>query len=85
VTEWIPTSLDFLQAVYRNEELPLSVRMRAATAAIPYEHARLAVVAQLHAGWAADLEAMMTRSGKSPVIGIEAKAIAAPAEGDSDS
>jgi hypothetical protein len=31
------TSLEFLQAVVRNNDLPLSVRMRAASIAIQYE------------------------------------------------
>jgi hypothetical protein len=39
-----PTSLEFLQAVYLNEQLPLSVRMRAAIEAAPYEHPRMTAV-----------------------------------------
>jgi hypothetical protein len=42
------TSLDLLRAVYRNPIIPLSVRMRAASIAIQYEHPRLAVVAQIN-------------------------------------
>jgi hypothetical protein len=38
-----PTSLEFLQAVYLNEELPLSVRMRAAIEA-PYEQPKLSAI-----------------------------------------
>jgi hypothetical protein len=43
-----PTSLEFLQAVYLNEQLPLSVRLRAAVEAAPYEHPRLSSVAVGH-------------------------------------
>jgi hypothetical protein len=38
-------SLEFLRAVYCNDKLPLSVRMRAAGMAIPYEFPKLAVTA----------------------------------------
>jgi len=42
------TSLDFLQAVYLNETLPLPVRSRAAIEAAPYEHPKLTAVAVGH-------------------------------------
>ena len=64
------TSLKFLQTIYRNPEVPLPVRMKAAAIAIEYELPRLAVTATVNAGDFADqLERAIDRSRKV----IEAK------------
>ena len=39
------TPLEFLKAVYTNDALPLHARLKAAAAAAPFVHAKLAVVA----------------------------------------
>jgi hypothetical protein len=41
------TSLDFLQAIYRDPTQPIQQRMRAAATAPPFEHPKLAVTAQV--------------------------------------
>jgi hypothetical protein len=60
------TSLDLLQAVYRSSELPLSVRMRAAAMALPYEMPKLAVTAVVEADgdFLQRLERAIARSAK---------------------
>jgi hypothetical protein len=60
-----PSSLDFLRAVYRNNDLPLSVRMRAASIAIHFEHPKLAVIGHVgeDGSFAERLERALTRSG----------------------
>ena len=67
------TSLDLLKAVYRRSDLPLSTRIRAATAALPHEHPKLAVTAVVNEGDFADqLERAVERSRMTM---IEAKPI----------
>jgi hypothetical protein len=58
--------LDFLCAVFRDESMPLSVRMRAAIEAAPFFHPKLAVNAKINAGddFASRLERAILRSGK---------------------
>ena len=41
------TSLDFLRAIYRDGYQPMSRRMRAAIAALPFENPKLAVTASI--------------------------------------
>jgi hypothetical protein len=62
------TPLEFLQTVYCNEGVPLSVRMKAAIEAAPYVHARLSVTANFNSGFGSRMERMMERQGLSPVI-----------------
>jgi hypothetical protein len=50
------TSLTFLQAIYRSADYPLKVRLRAAALALPFEHPRLSLNAQL-TGTATAIEA----------------------------
>src|SRR5262249_6460184 len=60
------TPLEFLQAVYCNEGLPISVRMRAAIEAAPFIHPKLSVTAQIGGeGFAAAMERATRRSAKA--------------------
>ncbi len=54
--------LDFLCAVYRDPGQPMARRMRAAEAALPFTHPKLAVTATLDGGFADRLEAALKRS-----------------------
>src|SRR5262245_13692204 len=64
------TSLTLLQKVYHSAAVPLSTRMRAAIAALPFESPKLAVVATSNGGDFADqLDRAVERSRKM----IEAK------------
>jgi hypothetical protein len=72
-----PTSLDFMQAVYLNESLPLNTRLRAAIEAAPYEHAKQPTALALgywnNESFAAQLDRAIERSQR-PVLLIEGKA-----------
>jgi hypothetical protein len=67
------TSLDLLQAVYRSPNVPLSVRIKCAGLAIPYEFPRLSVVASVNdpEAFAERLERCIQRSGIRPSLMIE--------------
>jgi hypothetical protein len=54
------SSLDLLQAIYRCPDQPLSIRMKAAIAALPFEHPRLGVTAVLDGS--EDLGARLSRA-----------------------
>ena len=63
-----PTPLEFLEAVYLEEEFPITIRLRAATEAAKYRHAQLRAVAIGYMdqnSFAAALERAILRS-KSP-------------------
>jgi hypothetical protein len=63
------TSLKLLQKVYRSPAVALATRMRAATAALPHEHPKLAVTAVVNSGDFADqLEQAIERSRKVSMI-----------------
>ena len=67
------TPLDFFEAVWMNETLPLHTRLRAATEHAKYVHPRLAAVANISEGsFAAMLDAAIERSSR-PLKLIEAK------------
>jgi polysaccharide pyruvyl transferase WcaK-like protein len=64
------TSLKLLQAIYRSPSVALSTRMRAAIAALQFEHPKLAVAVTVNAGDFADqLDKAVERSRRV----IEAK------------
>jgi hypothetical protein len=70
------SSLDLLQAIYRCPDQPLSVRMKAAIAALPYEHPKLAVTAVLDGS--EDLGARLNRAIQRSAKVIELRAADAP-------
>jgi hypothetical protein len=55
------TALQLLQAIYRNPNLPLTVRHRAARDALPYEAPKLAVVANVSESFGDQLEAAIRK------------------------
>jgi len=71
-----PSPLDILEAVYLNEELPLTVRMRAAIESAPYRHPKLSAMA--HAAMTGqDFAAMLDRAIQRTLAGPPPKLIEA--------
>jgi hypothetical protein len=71
-----PSALTFLQAVYRDPDVPLSVRIKCAVEALPYETPKLSATAILSdEDFAQRLERAILRSG---VKTIDAEAVALP-------
>jgi hypothetical protein len=67
----VVTPLEFLEAVYCNENLPLTVRMRAAIEAAPYKHPKLsatAIATTEGASFAAALDRAIERSKSPPPL-----------------
>ena len=57
--------LEFLQAVYCNEDLPLHTRIKAAVEALPFVHPKLAMTAMIDGrDFGAKLESAIERSSK---------------------
>jgi hypothetical protein len=74
------TSLEFLQAIYRSPEQPMIRRMKAAIAALPFEHPRLSATLAVQAddSWAAKLKNAIARSSQAEAYrAIEAAPTAA--------
>jgi hypothetical protein len=66
--------LDFLYAVFRNPNLPLSVRMKAAADALPFAHPKLSAVLQTSVS-GEDFGAALERARKRMLEGPQAKLI----------
>ena len=63
------TSLHFMHAIYRDPGQPMTRRMRAAVAALPFEHPKLSVNANTNLNFASQMEEVGRAMGKSYVIG----------------
>jgi hypothetical protein len=63
-------ALAFLQAIYRDRQIPLPVRTRAAIEALPFESPKLSATAVFPAGenFVSRLERAIVRSGAAPKL-----------------
>ena len=69
------TSLQVMQAIYRNPAQPIARRMRAALAALPFEHPKLSATYAVtgERDFAEQMRAIARRSGRSMVIDASTK------------
>jgi hypothetical protein len=73
------SALAFLQAVYRDTDVPLSARIRCAVECLPFESPKLSATAVMHPGdFAQTLERAILRSGAKMPRTIEAEPVALP-------
>jgi hypothetical protein len=74
-------SLDLLQAIYRNPDQPLSVRIRCAVAALPHEAPKRSAQAQISEGdFATLLEQRIKRFNEAKLIEAKPQAIESKVE-----
>jgi hypothetical protein len=83
------TSLHFMQAIYRDPRQPMTRRMKAAMAALPFEHPKLGATYAVKGerDFAAEMRAIAMRSGKpyyldGHVKHIDGKSFIKDAEGN---
>jgi hypothetical protein len=62
------TSLVLMQEIYRSSKYPPHMRLRAALAAMPFEHPKLTVNANVNSNFADRMEEIARLTGKSNVI-----------------
>jgi hypothetical protein len=81
----LPSPLEFLQAVYSNEGLPLSARLKAAIEAAQYVHPKLAVTATIESGdFAVRLDQAIERSRlieAKPITNVSSENVPSEASG----
>jgi hypothetical protein len=68
------TSLHFMQAIYRDPRQPMQRRIRAAQAALPFEHPKLSATYAVDGSrdFAAEMKEIARRSGRSNVLDAKA-------------
>lgn len=69
------TAHEFLQGIYRNEEVPLPVRMRAAIESLPFETPKLATVANVNFNFAVELDKKIEERSQRSMKLIEAQPV----------
>jgi hypothetical protein len=69
------TAHEFLQEIYRNEEVPLPVRMRAAIGGLPFGSPKLTAVANVNFSFAIELDKKIEERAQRQMKLIEAQPV----------